>query len=109
MGSAVAYSTGMCPTSQHPQQVSGHGLGVALNSWGKPMSELVSGSPDRVSGVPTNQRAIWPTAVIVFGLGLTVAWVVLIIFALVRLTELATRIASYSQPSRRLARPSKPR
>ncbi|MGA7004044.1 MAG: hypothetical protein WBZ28_19090 [Pseudolabrys sp.] len=36
----------------------------------------------------------WPAAVIAFGLGLTAAWVVLIIFALVRLIELATRIAS---------------
>ena len=33
---------------------------------------------------------IWPTAVIVFGLGLTAALVVLIVFALVRLIGLAT-------------------
>ena len=58
------------------------------------MSELVSGSPDKVSGVPTNRRAIWPTAVIAFGLGLTAAWVILIIYAMVKLIELAIRIAS---------------
>ena len=53
------------------------------------MSELVSGSPDRVSGVPTNRRAIWPTAVIAFGLGLTVAWMGLLGYGLVKLIELA--------------------
>jgi hypothetical protein len=37
---------------------------------------------------------LWPAAVIAFGLGLTVAWVVLIIFTLVKLIELAIRIAS---------------
>ena len=39
------------------------------------------------------RHSIWPTAVIAFGLGLTAAWVVLIIFALVKLIELAIQIA----------------
>lgn len=49
---------------------------------------------DLVAGVTSKRDPIWPTVVIAFGLSLTAAWVVLIIFALVKLIELAIRIAS---------------
>jgi hypothetical protein len=49
---------------------------------GKHMSDLVA-------GVTTKHDPIWPTAVIVFGIGLTAAWVGLLGYGLVKLIELA--------------------
>ena len=41
------------------------------------------------SELPARNDPFWPAAVITFGIGLTVAWVMLLGYGLVRLVELA--------------------